>query len=42
MFAEKTLLVYTNLFSSNDHKKNDKILYKYIKDKFGKRSKTQV
>ena len=28
MLAGKTLLDYTNLFSPNDYKKNDKILYK--------------
>ena len=36
MNAEKTLLDYTNLFSPNDSKKNDKIIYKYFKDKYGK------
>ena len=34
--ARKTLLDYTNLFSPNDHKKNDKIIHKYFKDKYGK------
>ena len=29
MLTEKSLLDYTNLFSSNDYKKNDKIIYKY-------------
>ena len=33
MLAGKTLLDYTNLFSPNDYKKNDKIVYKYFKDK---------
>ena len=33
MLAGKTLLDYTNLFSSNDYKKNDKIICKYFKDK---------
>ena len=33
MLAEKTLIDYTNLFCPNDYKKNDKILYKYFKDK---------
>ena len=28
MLAGKTLLDYTNLFSLNDYKKNDKIIYK--------------
>ena len=32
MLAGKTLLDYTNLFSANDYKKNDKIIYKYFKD----------
>ena len=35
MFAGKTLLDYTNLFSLSDYKKNDKIIYKYVKDIFG-------
>ena len=34
MFAGKTLLVNTNLFSPNDYKKNDKNLYKYFNDKY--------
>ena len=33
MLAGKTLLDYTNLFSPNDYKKNDKIIYVYFKDK---------
>ena len=36
MLAGKTLLDHTNLFSLNDHKKNDKIIYKYFKDKYVK------
>ena len=40
MLAGKTLLDYTNLFSPNDYKKNDKIIYKYFKDKHGRRSKS--
>ena len=36
-FAGKTLLDYTNIFSPSDYKKNDKIIYKYFKDKCGKR-----
>ena len=39
MLAEKTLLDYNNLFSPNDYKKNDKIICKYFKDKYGRRSK---
>ena len=31
MLARKTLLDYTNLFSPNEYKKNDKIIYKYLK-----------
>ena len=42
MLAGKTLLDYTNLFSPNDYKKNDKIIYKYLKDKYGRRSKSRV
>ena len=42
MLAGKPLLDYTNLFSSNNYKKNDKIIYKYFKDKYGRRSKSGV
>ena len=42
MLAGKPLLDYTNLFSPNDYKKNDKVIYKYFKDKYGKRSKSRV
>ena len=34
MLAGKTLLDCTKLFSANDYKKNDKIIYKYFKDKY--------
>ena len=34
MLAEKYLLDYNNLFSPNEYKKNDKIIYKYFKDKY--------
>ena len=37
MLAGKTLLDYTNFFSSND-----KVTYKYFKDKYGTRSKSRV
>ena len=37
MIAGKTLLNYTNLFSPNDYKKNDKIIRNYFKDKYSKR-----
>ena len=40
MLAGKTLLDYTNLFSLNDYKKNDKIICNYFKDKYGRRSKS--
>ena len=33
MLAGKAFLVYTSLFSPNDHKKNEKAIYKYFKDK---------
>ena len=32
MLPGKTLLYYTNLFSANDYKKNDKVLFNYFKD----------
>ena len=40
MLAGKTLLDYTNLFSLNDYKKNDKIISKYFKGKYDRRSKS--
>ena len=36
MLAGKPLLDYTNLFSPNDYRKNDNIIYKYFKDKYVK------
>ena len=33
---------YTNLFSPKDYKVNDKIIYKYFKDKYGRRRKSGV
>ena len=42
MLAGKTLLDYINLFSPNDYKKNDKIIYKYFKDKYDRGSKPRV
>ena len=36
MLAGKALLDYTNLFSPNDYKKNDRIIFKYFKDKYVK------
>ena len=40
MLVRKALLDYINLFSQNDYKKNDKIIYKSFKDKYGRRSKS--
>ena len=37
IIAGKTLLDYTILFSLNDYQKNDKVTYKYFKDKCDKR-----
>ena len=37
MIAGKKLLDYTNLFSPNGYKTNVNIIYKYFKDKYGKR-----
>ena len=34
MVAGKTLLDYTNSFSLNDYKKNDKITYKYFNERY--------
>ena len=35
VLAGKSLLDYTNLFSLNDYKNNDKIIYRYFQDKYG-------
>ena len=32
----ETLLDYTNLFSPNDYKENNKIINEYLKGKYGK------
>ena len=40
ILAGKNLLDYTNLFSLNDYKKCEKIIYKYFKDKHGRKSKS--
>ena len=37
MTAGKTLSDYTDLFSPSYNKKNGKIIYKYLKDKYNKR-----
>ena len=42
MFAGNTLLNCTNLFSLNDNKKNDKMMFKCFKDKYGTRTKSLV
>ena len=36
MLPGKTLLDYTDLFLPNNYIKNDKIIYKYFKDKYAK------
>ena len=38
MLAGKTVLDYTNLFTPNDYNRNNKIIYKYFKIKYGRRS----
>ena len=35
--AGKTMLAYTNLFSTNDYKNYDKIIKEYFKYRYGKR-----
>ena len=42
MSSGKTLLDCTDLFSLIDHKKDDKIIYKYVKDVYGRKSKSRV
>ena len=39
MLIGKTMLDYTNLFSRNGYKNNDKIIYEYFKDKYDRKSK---
>ena len=36
ILAGKTLLDYTNLFSSNNYKTNGKIIYRYFKENYVK------
>ena len=36
MVAGRAILSYTNLFSPNNYKKNEQIIYKYCKDIYGK------
>ena len=40
MIVGKSLLDYTNLFFLNDYEKDDKIICKYFKDKYGKKCKS--
>ena len=40
MLPGKTLLHYTNLFSSNNYEKNDNVIQEYFKDKYDRRSKS--
>ena len=42
MLAGTALLDYTNLFSPNDYNKNDKIIYRYFKNKYGKKKKKKM
>ena len=42
ILSGRTLLDLTNLFSLNDYKRNDRKIYKYFKDKYGRRSKSLV
>ena len=42
MLAGKCLQDYTTLFSPNDYKKNNKIINRYFKDKYARRSKPGV
>ena len=37
MISRTNLLDYANSFSPNDYKKNDTIINKYFKDKYGKK-----
>ena len=42
ILCQRTMLDYINLFSPNDYKKNDKIIYKCSKDKHDSRNKSRV
>ena len=42
MFPGKSWLDYTNLFSPNDYKRSDKIIYKNFKDIYDGRSKSGI
>ena len=39
MLTGKHLLDFINLFSLSNYKKNDKMIYKYFKDKYDKRKR---
>ena len=39
MLSGKAFSDYTNLFSPNDHQKNDRIIYEYFQDKYDKRKR---
>ena len=40
--CRKNFIDYTNLFSRNNYKKNEKIIYIYFKEKYDRRSKSGV
>ena len=40
--CRKNFKDYTNLFSRNNYKKNEKIIYIYFKEKYDRRSKSGV
>ena len=40
--AGEALLDCTNLFSPNDYQNNDKPIYKYSKEKYGKRKRNRL
>ena len=42
MLVGRILLDYISLFSQNNYKNNEKIIYKYFKNKYGRRSKSRV
>ena len=42
IIARETLLDYTYLFFPNEYKKAEKIIHKYFKDKYGRKSNSRV
>ena len=42
MLAGNILLDYTNLFSPNGSKKNEKIICEYFKDRYGRKRRSRV